>query len=546
MGLPAVLLLGAWASAQPPELKLWEVFELSLKARSQPANPYLEGLREGVRPYLTAAFRSHERTYLVAGFWDGEDTWKIRFAPPAPGEWTYETFSVDPGLDGRRGRLHATAWSEEERQAVPTRRGLIYVSRRGPRAGRYFEYADGTPFLWIGDTWWAWSKKGIHFTSFQKLADDRAAKGFSIGQLYFAGDWLLAKSRDEPDLEQIRKVEEMIRYANRRGITVWIHAWWSGERFASTVKPEQARRWWRYVVHRLAAYNVVWVLAGEYNMNNYGGMGLAFWKDLGELIKREDPYRRIVSTHPTPPLWSGGAQAPQWSTGEVLHKEKWLDYNQIQVGHGRSRNEMIPLVVRADYARRPAKPVVVTEPWYEFVPGAAAAEDVRFGACSAILSGAAGHTYGGGHIWWAHVPEAPAKQGAWPLEESFQVNTLDYPGALGMAFLAQILRSLEWWLLEPHPELVRNYAAPFCLATPGKKYLVYLRWGGQVQLNLQPSTNRDVFEYQWFDLAEARRSKSGNITGGGIRELSSPETFPRFRQPKDWLLVVTRQAAPRN
>ena len=68
---------------------------------------------------------------------------------------------------------------------------------------------------------------------------------------------------------------------------------------------------------------MIWTLAGEYNMNNYGGFGLPFWKDLGVMVKSEDPYRRIVSAHPTPPGWSGGADAPQWSTGEVLHSEPW-------------------------------------------------------------------------------------------------------------------------------------------------------------------------------------------------------------------------------
>jgi len=78
-------------------------------------------------------------------------------------------------------------------------------------------------------------------------------------------------------------------------------------------------------------------------MNNYGGFGLPFWKDFGAVVKNEDPYRRMVSAHPTPPGWSGGADAPQWSTGEVLHSEPWLDYNHSQVGHARWRNEMIPL-----------------------------------------------------------------------------------------------------------------------------------------------------------------------------------------------------------
>jgi hypothetical protein len=84
-----------------------------------------------------------------------------------------------------------------------------------------------------------------------------------------------------------------------------------------------------------------------------------------------------ASLGPYPPGWSGGADAPQWSTGEAIHAEPWLDYNQSQTGHGRWRNEMIPFVVAADYARTPAKPTVVTEPWYEFIEGNPTGMDVR-------------------------------------------------------------------------------------------------------------------------------------------------------------------------
>jgi hypothetical protein len=91
---------------------------------------------------------------------------------------------------------------------------------------------------------------------------------------------------------------------------------------------------------------------------------------------------------------------------------------------------MIPLVIAADYARQPAKPTVVTEPWYEFIAGNPPAMDIRYGARTALLSGAAGHSYGGDHVWWAHLPESPAGQGSWPLEKSFETNTLDYPGNL--------------------------------------------------------------------------------------------------------------------
>ena len=456
-----VLLLLALAPPVAAEAVVhpWEVFEVEMNAAAETL----------VLPDAAAArvvFTNQRSSISVPAFWDGGRTWRVRFAPPAAGDWEYRTESSDAGLKRTRGRLQCAAWSEEQLRANPARHGFV----RAAGGGRHFEYADGTPFLWIGDTWWNWWKKGIHFETFRKLADHRAANGFSVGQLFFPGKGGLLDGRGEvPDFDQIRKVEAEIAYANSRGITVWIHPWWARKDMDRQVGAALIERWWRYTIARLGAYNVMWTLAGEYNMNGYGGLGLDFWKRLGAMIRREDPWQRLIGAHPTPPGWSGGAEAPQWSTGQVLHGEPWLSYNQSQAGHGRWRNEMIPLVVAADYARTPAKPVVVTEPWYEFIEGNPAAEDVRFGAWSAMLSGAAGHTYGGGHVWWAHVPESPANQGNWPLHREFDTDTLDYPGASGVGFMGRFLRGLEWWKLEPHPERVSEYPAKFCAAAPGAR-----------------------------------------------------------------------------
>ena len=510
----------------------WDVFEVELTAAADTT-----ALPENSPPVARVIFRNGSAAITVAAFWDGGQTWRARFAPPAAGEWSYRTESADPGLNGRTGGFRCEAWSEDEKRANPARRGFV----RAAPGRHYFEYSDGTPFLWIGDTWWNWSKKGIRFETFRKLADDRAAKGFSVGQLFFPGKGgLLDNTGTRPDFEQIRNVEAMIAYANSRGITVWIHPWWSGRDLSRRAGAALVRRWWRYCIDRLGAYNVIWTLAGEYNMDDYGGMGLEFWKDLGAMIRREDPWTRLIGAHPTPPGGQGGAAAPQWSTGEVLHAEPWLSYNQSQVGHGRWRNEMIPQVVAADYARTPPKPVVVTEPWYEFIDGNPAAGDIRFGAWSAILSGAAGHTYGGGQVWWAHVPEAPSSQGAWPLHQEFDTDTLDYPGAVSVGFMARFLKAIEWWKLEPHPELVSNYPARFCAAVPGDHYIVYLRWGGTLQLDLRPSAESDTFGYTWTDLAEGQQRKSGTVNGGALREFHAPEDYPAQPHFKDWLLHVRR------
>ncbi len=528
-------------------VKTWDVYEIILKSADVLKNPYISCLEEGKPAYVKSIFTCTSgpglgKKITIAGFWDGNDIWKIRFAPPLSGIWKYETISGNRKMNGKKGQLTVTDWTEDEKAANPTRRGFIVVNKSSERNGRYFTYSDGTPFLWIADTWWDWTNRRITFESFKNLVDTRSSQGFSIGQLFFAGNgWgkessLLDESFQDPDLEQIQKVEKMIAYANSKGITMWIHPWWSRKNMNKNIGEENVRRWWRYVIHRLSAYNVIWVLAGEYNMDNYGGFPLSFWNDLGSLIKSEDPYERILGTHPTPPMWDGGAEAPQWSTAEAIHDQRWADYNQCQTGHARWCNELIPWIINNAYIKQPAKPVVVTEPWYEFIEGNPTARDIRFAAWSAVMSGAAGHTYGGGHIWRAHLPERRTGRGSWPLDTSFTVNTMLYPGAVSVGFMGNYLRKLEWWKLEPHSELVRENPSRFCLALPGNEYLFYLRYGGSVKIDLSTCPSDSEFAYKWTDLVNSSDSKSGIVSGGKTVEIKCPEDYPGSEYFKDWIL----------
>ncbi|MFC1650025.1 DUF4038 domain-containing protein [Candidatus Latescibacterota bacterium] len=532
-------------------VKEWDVFEIEMTAESTFDNPYVGGLPDNGTPLVRATFKCTDgagkgETYTVSGFWDGSNSWKARFAPPAAGNWTYTTESRDKGLDGRKGSFTCTGWTDAEKIANPARNGVIRVSKSGNRPGRHFEYDNGTPFLWIADTWWNWTKRGAYLSSFQKIVDDRAEKGFTIGQLFVAGNgWgrassLLDETYNILDIEHMRKVDSMIEYANSKGLTVWVHAWWSRENIDESIGAEKMERWWQYLVHRLGAYNVIWIIAGEYNMYDYGGLGLDFWKDLGRMIKDEDPYKRIIGAHPTPPSWSGGADAPQWSTSAVIHNELWLDYNQSQPGHGKWRNELIPQIVSSDYAKIPAKPIVVTEPWYEFILDDPAGVDIRFGAWSAVLSGAAGHSYAGGHVWKAHVPEAPGGKDTWPMELGFETNTLDYPGAVSMGHMAKFLKGIRWWELAPHPELVLEYSEKYCAAVPGEEYVVYLRWGGAPKIDLNPSSPDDTFEFTWYDPRTGELRDPGTISGGGVRYFRAPEGYPANPHYKDWVLYIKK------
>jgi len=203
---------------------------------------------------------------------------------------------------------------------------------------------------------------------------------------------------------------------------------------------------------------------------------------------------------------------------------------------------MIPLVVKEEYALTPAKPIVVTEPWYEFIEGKAGAKDIRLGAWSAILSGAAGHSYGGGHVWLASVPEAPAGEGDWPMEKGFTNTTYDYIGAVSMSNVAAFFRSVKWWDMKPHPELVTEYPQPFCLAKPGHEYLIYFRYAGTATIVMDKAAAAVNYTYRWYDPETGKFTEPKTVKGAERMKFSCPETFPSAPDYKDWVLYLYRTA----
>ncbi len=532
-------------------LHKWEVFTLTFHTKIMYDNPYLLIPVSDGEPLVKVCFKgtggdAEGHNLTLEGCWNGDNEWIVNFAAPYSGEWEYNSISKDMTLNGKKGKLKVINWDKEELKDNPIRRGFVRVHPNDSSGSHYFEYADGTPFLWIGDTWWNWTDERIRLETFKRLVDNRADKGFNIGQLFVPGNgWqqvssLLDSTFTRLSPEHVKKVGAMIRYANSRGITVWIHGWWGRRDLKDKIGEEKIKRWWSYLIHRFGAYNVIWTLAGEYNMYDYGGFSIDFWKELGLYVKKEDPYKRIVSLHPTPPFWNGGAGAPQWSTGDVMHSEPWLDYNQSQAGHGRYANEMIPYIVVENYARKPAKPIVVTEPWYEFVEGNPTARDIRLAAWGAILSGAAGHTYGGGHVWRGCTPETGQIKGdVWPMQQGFESTTYDYEGAVSMGILSTFFSSLQWWTLDSHPELIGDSPQPFCLARPGKEYVIYLRYGGYITVKLNASS-KDFFSYYFFNPATGEKTNETRVKGAASIPLACPAMYPGSTRVQDWVVYIKK------
>jgi hypothetical protein len=155
------------------------------------------------------------------------------------------------------------------------------------------------------------------------------------------------------------------------------------------------------------------------------------------------------------------------------------------------------------------------------------------------MSGAAGHTYGGGQIWKAYLAENHTGIDAWPMDTDVNTNTMLYPGAVSVGFAAKYLRKLPWWKLEPHPELAGENPSRYCMADPGHEYLFYLRYGGSVKIDLTKFPAAMKFRYQWTDLVNNRDSGQGALSGGKVIEIKCPEDYPGTLLYKDWILHIT-------
>jgi hypothetical protein len=141
-----VLLLGTINTAYADTVHVWQKVEITLHSEKDYDNPYTQ-----VEVWVDLKGPGFEKRCY--GFWDGGDVFRVRVLAVASGLWKWSSGSnqSDLGLNDKSGEFTAIGWSEAEKQENPCRRGMIKASANG----HAFEYADGTPFFLLGDTWWS-------------------------------------------------------------------------------------------------------------------------------------------------------------------------------------------------------------------------------------------------------------------------------------------------------------------------------------------------------------------------------------------------------
>lgn len=469
------------------------VIEIALTSEKSYPDPFNEITLDVV---LTAP---NGETMQLPAFWAGGERWCFRYASNQPGSHHYRTVCSDaanPGLHGIEGRIEVVAYS-----------GGNPLYRHGPvrvaADRRHFEHVDGTPFFWLGDTWWKGLCQRIPWEGFQQLAADRQRKGFTVVQIV-AGPYPDEVGFDprweneggmpyEPRYARVNP--RYFDFADRRiahlvdsGLMPALVGSWGMHLPAIGV--EKMKKHWRYLIARYGAYPVSWIVAGE-------AVDVESWSDVTRYVRALDPYHRMITIHP-----------PLNSARTHVGDRAALDFDMISIGHGSWEvAERAVSELTSSYAMNPPMPVLVGEVCYEGHMLTHWQDFQRFQFWSLMLRGAAGHTYGAGGVWQMNSETVRGSE----YEYTPWFEAMNFPGSTQMGLGKALLEEYEWWRFEPHSEWVERRG---CAAgIPGEVRFIFIPykaydWSPPLIKNLEPQI---VYRAFYWEPATGNRFGLGTL-----------------------------------
>jgi hypothetical protein len=470
-------------------------WEMTLTSTKTYANPFLDVT-------VTVEYTKTGAPPLQGyGFWDGGATFKLRQAFPEPGTWHYKTTATDSansGLHNREGDVDVLPYTGTN---ALYRHGFLQVSADH----RSLVHADGTPFLWIGDTLWG-ATVWLTETGFHAAVADRRAKHFTVLQTNVAREDEVDTAGDTPwqgdrwNVHFMQKLDRMFNDANDQGLYLFVNG------LADLVWDRGIVPYTRLVEMIGARYAAHYVSFASSMDDPYDPLH----KQLNAAIQRTAP-RTLMAQHPGA---ATNGQDPVW-IAEQYYDTPFVDYVMDTTG-GEGNLEVacqhaIEWSLRL-YNHIPPKPVVNGAAWYEGVAGGTAEMTVQLGYLS-LLSGSAGYTYGTG-LWNATDADIPAWQA--------------FRGATYMQHLYDFFAALDDGRpFQPRHELIKNQAKRYQdrmvlgVSADGMTYAAFLPKGGTISVDLKALAGTTV-GVTWYNPLTGQYHDQGTTSGGAARSFVSP------------------------
>lgn len=499
--------LFAQSNALDLQVQKWNPIDLEYKSkitwRYSPTDPF------EVR--FTAEITGPDNIkFTLPGFYDGNDTWKIRFSPTKEGEWTIQTNSEVLELNNQQTQLLCI---KNENENV---HGPLLVDPENPH---HFIYEDGTRWFPMGyEANWLWAmdmdKNINNLPTINRFLDKLTGYGFNfILMNSYAHDtsWRLGNtstddygpplmfpwegSNESPDfsrfnLEYWQHFDQVIEAMYQRGIEVHLYLKvynklvnWPKN---GSVEDDLFFRW---VIARYAAYpNIQWDLAKEAHYER----SLDYRLERLKFIRSTDPYNRLLTVH------------TDETTYDLGYYDDLVDFRSHQEQTDHLHSTVLDQLAMNSW------PVFNVESSYEHGPDGP--DDVTYGRGNSpeemiIATWEIQMSGGYNAYYYAYT--------AWDVIKPDDTP----PGYDFIKKFTDFFTNTQYWLLKSEDSLV---SSGHCLANPGKEYVVFQHESQPFTLNLSGLTKS--MQAVWFQPLTGKYLKAMKV-GNGTVELTPPAAF---------------------
>lgn len=473
------------------EVGQWDIFEASVRNPQRYNNPYKD-------VSLNVTYTKPDGSKVKFwGFYDGGNTWKIRFMPDLLGTWKYLAKFSD-GQTGVSGSFQSVSSS------IP---GMVSADETNPR---WFGYKGGKHELirsfhsgseLFSYAWDDPSKKddGNKRTVFLNWIQDRGYNMLSVGNFIIGKNgfnklWPL-------NATEYRKTEAILNDLTKRKLLVYPFYGFFGNGTDYPQNPADRELYIKYVLARFGSYwNLFLNVAGpEPNLKNY--LSLREVKQQGFAIAKADVFDHLLGIH-------------NKDGDDPYRYARWASFTTLQ-------GEYTDLVALNRYFLKNHtgnRPVYAQETLW---PG-----NVLQPFANAPLSTVRKHV-------WVHMMSAVSLN----YGDQDGRNSSGFSGSLDPKDAIQarhdvpkkvwdFMETVPFYRMKPCPEVVSS-GVGFCLGEAGKHYLVYVPSRGSVSLRLP---GKAQFRATWINGQNTRDRRSAGV--GTDQQFSSPF------DGDDWLLEL--------
>lgn len=512
--------VAASAAEQPPAaVPRWARFEVVFTHANRITDPYRDVALD------VTYTRPDGSTVAFWGFYDGGNTWRLRFMPDTVGTWRYEATLAETTATNPSGAATAT-------RTVVTRRGefeCVASDLPGPISvyaanPQWFGRRGGEAMLiralHVGDRFFAKNWDDAKRTAFLDWAQQQGYNTLSIASHYLnRASPGRGEGWDTPrlwplDAAEYRRMERILDDLARRRFVVYPFAGFFGRDANFPGAHNEQTRYLRYTLARLGpAWNLLLNVGGpEPLLRVRPYLTYAEVARLGTEIARLDPFGHPISVHN--------------ATGEDAFKDEgWLTYGTLQGPKTFDRARLRDGLLKNHH---PQKPLL--------------AQETLWSGNSVHIRANKGADYS----------DADLRKNAYVIHFSasylvFADNDGDsstgFTGSMELSERRQprhdiikhvwdTVAPLPWARTVPRPDLIATpQGGPhaFCLADPGRTYLVYL----EARTSVNVRVTEGPYRVEWIDAQNPANRQRGGETHDG-QGLTPPASGD------DWILVMQR------